>query len=139
VVLSIDRNKITQVLNNLISNAVKFSRPDTSVTLNIKKGSDIQINKDNNVNISTSDIIVSVSDQGQGIAREEQEQLFQIFETTSVKSTAGEKSTGLGLAIAKRIIEGHHGSIWVESEPGKGTTFLFSLPMKDGRSENERS
>jgi signal transduction histidine kinase len=73
--------------------------------------------------------VVSVRDQGQGIPAEELGKLFQPFGKTSVRSTAGEKGTGLGLAIARRIVEGHQGRIWVDSDVGKGSTFSFSLPV----------
>jgi signal transduction histidine kinase len=56
--------------------------------------------------------------------------LFKPFQRTSVKSTSGEKSTGLGLSIVRNIILGHQGKIWVESSVGVGTTFYFSLPIK---------
>jgi signal transduction histidine kinase len=110
-----DMGKIEQVLNNLISNAVKYSNPGTEVMVNISK-------------IGT-DVIVSVKDQGQGIPAEEIEKLFKPFEKTSVRSTAGEKSTGLGLSIVRNLILGHKGRIWVDSEVGKGSTFYFSIPI----------
>jgi signal transduction histidine kinase len=73
-----------------------------------------------------------VEDQGQGIPEEEREALFQPFQTTSVRGTAGEKSTGLGLVITKRIVEGHGGRIEVESEVGEGSTFRVRLPVEEG-------
>ncbi len=113
--LMVDPGKIEQVLNNLISNAIKYSYPDTTVKIRLARGNDT--------------VILSVADEGQGIPAEEQDKLFKPFERTSVTTTAGEKSTGLGLAIVKRIVEGHHGKIWVESEVGKGSTFYVSLPL----------
>jgi len=110
-----DPGKITQVLNNLISNAVKFSPVGSTVTVSAFQ--------------TDQEVYVSVKDQGQGIPRAELDNLFKPFSQTSVKSTAGEKSTGLGLNIAKRIIIGHQGRIWVESEVGSGTTFTFCLPV----------
>ena len=71
----------------------------------------------------------SVIDQGQGIPEKEIEQVFIPFRKTSVKSTAGEKSTGLGLTIAKKVVEAHGGNIDVRSEVGKGSTFYFTLPL----------
>jgi PAS domain S-box-containing protein len=109
-----DRGKVEQVLNNLISNALKFSAPDTVVT--------VQASRVNGT------VVVSVRDHGQGIPAEELDKLFKPFSKTSVRGTAGEKSTGLGLAICRKIVEGHHGRIWAESEPGKGSTFSFVLP-----------
>jgi PAS domain S-box-containing protein len=109
-----DRGKVEQVLNNLISNALKFSEPDTVVT--------VQASRVNGT------VVVSVRDHGQGIPAEELDKLFKPFSKTSVRGTAGEKSTGLGLAICRKIVEGHHGRIWAESEPGKGSTFSFALP-----------
>lgn len=113
--ISFDSGKITQVVNNLITNAVKFSASGTSITVSAFQ--------------TATEIYISVQDQGQGIPKNELDMLFKPFSKLSVKSTGGEKSTGLGLNIAKRIIIGHQGRIWVDSELGKGTTFTFSLPI----------
>ncbi len=114
VVARVDSGKIEQVLNNLISNAIKFSHPDTTVevALGIDDGNDF----------------VRVEDQGQGIPAEELNRLFEPFVTSSVQATAGERSTGLGLAIVRRIVEGHGGTISVRSEVGRGSAFTFTLP-----------
>ncbi len=112
--IAVDSLKIEQVLNNLISNAIKFSPAQTVVTVSVVQ--------------SGNHITVSVADQGQGIPKEEMNKLFEPFSKTSVHSTGGEKSTGLGLAIARKIVLGHLGKIWVQSEVGQGTTFFFSLP-----------
>jgi signal transduction histidine kinase len=112
--LSLDEGKIAQVLNNLMSNAVKFSKSGTAVTVRAAA--------------ENGDVRVEVRDQGPGIPEEERGKLFQPFGKTSVRSTAGESSTGLGLAIVRKIVEGHGGRIWVESQVGVGTGFLFTLP-----------
>lgn len=112
----IDRAKIDQVLNNLLSNAIKFSSRKSKVEVYMVK--------------SDEKVIVSVKDQGQGIPEDEVNKLFKPFSKTSIQGTAGEKSTGLGLSISKRIIEGHGGKIWVESEFGKGSNFNFSLKLE---------
>ena len=112
--LSLDVGKIEQVLNNLISNAIKFSHPNTHVEVR--------------VGVRGPQIEVAVQDQGQGIPQSEMAKLFKPFGRASVQSTAGEQSTGLGLAIVRRIIEGHGGRIWVESTVDQGSTFTFSLP-----------
>lgn len=109
-----DKERITQVLSNLVNNAIKFSHPGTSITLAVAN--------------DNQGVRISVQDEGQGIPKEEQSKLFGKFARTSVKSTAGEKSTGLGLAIVKKIVEAHGSQITVESEPGKGSTFSFTLP-----------
>jgi signal transduction histidine kinase len=114
--LRIDRLKITQVLDNLLSNAVKYSFPDTTVILRVTE--------------SDSIVHTEVADQGQGIPEEEIPRLFEPFSRLSVRSTGGEKSTGLGLAICRRIIEGHGGTIEAESERGAGSTFRFTLPIR---------
>lgn len=112
----IDVIKIDQVLNNLISNAVKYSHNNTTVTIGA---------------FSTGrDILISVQDQGLGIPGNELDKIFVPFSKISVKGTAGEKSTGLGLSIVKRIVTGHLGRIWVESEVNKGSTFYFTLPHR---------
>lgn len=113
IILSFDKNKIQQVLSNLLSNAVKYSSPGSIIFIDISKTDD--------------GLITKVIDQGQGIPAEELPSVFHPFQTTSVKATANEKSTGLGLAIVKKIIEAHGGSVWVESEVGKGSAFIFTI------------
>ena len=115
--LNLDTGKIEQVLNNLLTNAVKYSPAGTQVQVRLHAGA--------------GKIIVSVKDQGQGIAPAEMDKLFKMFSTTSARTTGGESSTGLGLAIARRIIEGHQGRIWAESTIGEGSTFSFELPWPD--------
>ncbi len=112
--LSLDEGKIEQVLNNLISNAVKFSQPGTTVEVRAAA--------------EDEGVLISVRDQGPGISEAEHAKLFQPFGLTSVRATAGERSTGLGLAISWKIVEGHGGHIRVESQIGVGSVFLFTLP-----------
>ncbi len=114
--LIVDPGKIEQVLNNLISNAIKFSFPGTVVRVTAEK--------------KAEEVPIAVADEGQGIPPDEVEKIFQPFEKTSVKSTAGEKSSGLGLSIVKKFVEGHLGHIRVASQVGKGTTFYLSLPIE---------
>ncbi|MDV7392846.1 sensor histidine kinase, partial [Arthrospira platensis SPKY1] len=110
--LEADGPKLEQVLNNLIGNALKFSPPSTCVEVRLTRESDRAV--------------VSVRDQGPGIPAEEVSKLFRFFQKTSVRSTGGERSSGLGLAIARKIVEGHGGAIWVETESGHGSTFSFA-------------
>lgn len=112
-----DERKISQVLDNLISNAVKYSEPGSSVDIRLEKPDEA--------------LAVSVRDHGQGIAPDEAGKLFQPFGRTSARATGSETSTGLGLVIAKKIVEAHGGRIWVESDgPGRGACFKFVLPAK---------
>jgi signal transduction histidine kinase len=108
-----DEQKIKQVLLNLLSNAIKFT-PD---------GGRIDVRA---VAVGGS-VEVSVSDTGVGIAPEDQEAIFEEFRQvgTAAKKVEG---TGLGLALSRKFIELHGGRIWVESEPGAGSTFTFTLP-----------
>jgi hypothetical protein len=110
-----DAGRIEQVLSNLMSNAQKFSNPGSIITVQVA-GDDAQA-------------VVSVQDQGQGIPADELDKLFKPFSRTTVKSTSGEKSSGLGLAIARRIATEHSGKLWVESAVGQGTTFYLALPL----------
>ena len=119
--VAFDKIHLQQVLNNLISNAIKFSFGNTHVEINV-------IRKE-------SDVVISVKDQGQGIPSNDIHRVFLPFARTSVASTNGEKSTGLGLTIAKRIVEAHGGNIWLSSEVGTGTTFFFSLPINEYKRE----
>ncbi len=113
-----DKNKIEQVLNNLISNAIKYSHPNTTICVEVLGQQDF--------------VVTKVIDQGQGIPGNELPHVFKPFQKASTKPTACEKSTGLGLAIVKKIVEGHRGFIGVESEVGKGSTFFFKLPLRTG-------
>jgi len=113
--ISFDKNKLMQVMNNLISNAIKFSHKETEITVDVER-------KGNN-------ILTVVTDQGQGIPQDELEHIFKPFHKSSVRSTGGERSTGLGLAITEKMVRGHGGVIGVESEEGKGSSFYFTLPV----------
>jgi PAS domain S-box-containing protein len=112
--LSFDGGKIGQVLNNLLSNAVKFSQPETTVEVAASPQGD--------------GVLISVRDHGPGLSEAECINIFQLFGRARAGSTAGERSTGLGLAISRKIVEGHGGHIWVESQIGVGSVFLFTLP-----------
>jgi len=110
-----DQKRMHQVFVNLLSNAVKYSYKHTVVTVS--------------ATVSDKEVTVAIKDQGQGIPEKDREKLFQPFVKTSVKSTGGEESTGLGLVICKKIIEAHSGRIWVESRVDMGSTFYVSLPV----------
>jgi PAS domain S-box-containing protein len=106
-----DDRRITQVLLNLLGNAIKFTEQG-EVRLQIA--------------VSKDDFVVSVADTGSGIADADQKRIFEEFQQAG---HSGKGGTGLGLAIAKRIVEAQGGRISVESSPGKGSTFRFTLPV----------
>lgn len=110
-----DRVKLTQVLSNLISNALKFSNPGTTITLR--------------ADTRDSYLHLSISDEGIGIPEEERSKLFKPFGRLSSKPTAGESTTGLGLAIVRKIIHAHGGLIKIESTLKQGTTVHIDLPI----------
>ncbi len=111
-----DKTMISTVLRNLISNAIKFTNTGGEIVISV-------VNK-------TSELTVSVSDNGVGISKSALEKLFRLDENYSTTGTNNEQGTGLGLILCKEFIEKHGGKIWVESEVGKGSTFSFSLPAK---------
>ncbi len=112
-----DERRVRQVIFNLLSNAVKFTPPGGSVDV-----SATQVN---------GEVRVSVADTGPGIAPEDRERIFEEFQQTAAGLEQRE-GTGLGLALSKRLVELHGGRIWVESEPGSGSTFTFTLPVGGG-------
>lgn len=116
-----DTNKMQQVLNNLLSNAMKYSQPNTEINVS--------------VSMDGKTVVTHVTDQGLGIPKEEFSKIYQPFQTTSVKSTGNEKSFGLGLALVKKIVEAHVGKVWFESEVNKGSIFSFSFPQCPEKSE----
>ncbi|MCO6473585.1 MAG: HAMP domain-containing histidine kinase [Melioribacteraceae bacterium] len=115
VFVEADAYKIEQVLTNLLTNAIKYSEPNTVILINLFSQRNFAK--------------IAVKDQGRGIKEDELKSVFNPFQKTSTKSTAGEESMGLGLFIARKIIEAHKGIIWVESVYGKGSTFYFQLPL----------
>ncbi len=115
---TVDPAKFRQVVDNLVSNALKFSPARTVVRLSLERSAD--------------EVLLHVRDEGPGIPPAEVDRIFRPFSLTSVKSTAGEPSTGLGLAICKKVVEGHRGRIWVDSAPGQGATFHVGIPSRPG-------
>jgi signal transduction histidine kinase len=109
-----DKNMINTVLRNLMSNAVKFTQHNGRIRISCS------------VNNSMSEI--TVADTGIGMPKEKLRKLFMIEHAGSTKGTDNEKGTGLGLILCKDFIEKHGGKIWVESEEGKGSRFIFTLP-----------
>jgi signal transduction histidine kinase len=113
--VDIDPAKMQQVVANLLSNAVKFSPPASTITVEIRR--------------TDKHCVLAVRDQGPGIPDNERHKLFQDFGQLSVKPTAGEKSTGLGLAICRKIVEAHHGTIEAKNLSTGGCEFQVTLPL----------
>ena len=116
--ITMDAAKIEQAITNLVSNAIEHTSLNSLVAITLS--CDQQF------------VTFSVKDQGPGIPIKEQEKLFKPFGKTSVKKTGGEKSTGLGMLITRKIIEAHSGQLWVDSQVGEGTTMNFKLPISVG-------
>lgn len=112
---TIDDYRMEQVFDNLLTNAVKFSPADTTITVRAtKNGSNAEI---------------SVIDQGPGLVEKDLENIFKEFQKLSARPTAGETSTGLGLAITKRVIDAHNGLISVKNNQDTGATFKVVIPL----------
>ncbi len=114
VVVFADKSMLSTVIRNLISNAVKFTREGGEVIVLARQ--------------TPEETIVSVRDNGLGIAPGRIDKLFRIDTNASTPGTNNEKGTGLGLILCKEFVEKHGGRIWVDSEEGKGSTFCFTLP-----------
>lgn len=113
--LLFDPDRMEQVLNNLLGNAVKFSPQGGRIVVRVAVRGGV--------------VATSVADAGPGIPADELPTLFKPFYRGSAPLPPGERSTGLGLAIARRLVEAHGGEIGVESEVGRGATFTFTLPL----------
>ena len=124
--LEFDKMRIEQVITNYISNAIKFTDKKGKVVIRSKL---VKVQNELNKGESLA-VHVSVSDSGVGIPYEEQDKVFNKYEQTEAGKNASLKGTGLGLAICKEIISLHKGEVWLESKPGEGSTFYFSLPIK---------
>lgn len=116
ILVEIDPDKLTQVIDNIISNALKYSPAGGQITFKIKEKED--------------DVVVSISDQGMGIPKGKVSKIFTRFYRVDKARTRKLGGTGLGLAIAKEMVEAHDGQIWARSIEGKGTTIFFSLPYE---------
>ncbi|MCL6584777.1 MAG: response regulator [bacterium] len=118
VLVEADREKIKQVILNLVSNAIKFTeKPDSQILIQLEdKGNDF--------------VQVTVSDQGIGIPKQDQEVIFESFRQLDPAASRKTGGTGLGLAIAKKFIDIHQGKIWVESELQQGSRFIFQIPRR---------
>ncbi len=115
VEVDVDSDRLTQVMINLIGNAVKYSPQDSRVEVSIR--------------LDTKHALVQIHDYGRGIAKDDQPRIFDTFYRTRDAQVSGANGFGLGLAIAKEIVELHEGRIWCESELGTGSTFLVELPL----------
>ncbi len=110
-----DGQRLEQAVLNLLTNATKFTPKGGTITLRAQR-------------LDTG-MVIEVQDTGIGIAREERDRLFQPYSRLN-SDRQRHPGLGLGLALAKQVVELHGGKIWVESEPGKGSTFAFSLPQR---------
>jgi signal transduction histidine kinase len=110
-----DRDRVAEVLDNLLSNAAKYSPDGGKIRLEVRSEGET--------------LTVKVTDSGIGIARQDMDRLFRPFSRLRTRRTAEIEGTGLGLYICERIVRAHGGRMWAESEPGRGSTFAFSLPL----------
>jgi signal transduction histidine kinase len=113
--LLVNQDGILQVLTNLLSNAVKYSGPGSTIRLKVERGQDVAVFR--------------VIDEGQGIPADKLESIFGRFQPVDASDTRRRGGTGLGLSICRSIVRRHRGEIWVESELGRGSTFIFTLPL----------
>jgi len=124
VLISCDAGVIRRILENLISNALKFTKSGGTIRVRVQR--------------NAADAIISVSDDGEGIPRDQHEHVFAKFGQTASGSKQ-RHSTGLGLAFCRLAVEAHQGKIGLESEPGKGSNFWFTLPAQEQSAANYTS
>jgi signal transduction histidine kinase len=116
-----DRHRIMQVLSNLIGNSLKFTPPGGRITARAE--------------VKNGEVLFTVADTGPGVPKEHQRDIFSPYWQAKRTERLG---AGLGLPIAKGIVEAHGGRIWVESDPGRGSRFYFTLPVATGEKPAER-
>ena len=118
-----DKDRLVQVMTNLLSNAIKFTPEGGKIEVRARLGKDEKSKQKSDM------MMVSVTDSGIGIDPKEYDSIFEKFKQVGDTLTDKPKGTGLGLPICKEIIEHFGGRLWVESQPGKGSTFFFTLPL----------
>ncbi len=114
--MAIDQIRITQVIRNILDNAIKYSKPDKNINIFLDK--------------NKNKLIITIKDQGIGIKKQNLSKIFQKFKQMHSNAFDHSGGSGLGLFIARKIIELHKGEIKVESKLNKGSTFIISLPIK---------
>jgi signal transduction histidine kinase len=130
-----DKNATLQILDNLLSNAVKYSPYGKNVWVRVLDDYESLLTdttpRGSLLAPSQEYVRIEIQDEGPGLTEEDKQKIFGKFTRLSAKPTAGEHSTGLGLSIVKKMVEGMSGKVWVESEEGKGATFIVLLPKGD--------
>lgn len=116
ILLDIDEAKLLQAVNNLISNALKFTQENGTIDISLKE--------------EEKTILLTIADDGIGIPKKHHGILFERFTSARRPGLRGEASNGLGVTITKTIIEWHHGEIWFESQENVGTTFYIRIPRQ---------
>src|SRR5262249_33271286 len=114
----VDRDKMDQVLDNIISNAVKYTPASGSITIKA-------------VQSDSDKILIAIADTVLGIPKQDINRLFERFYRVDKARSRTLGGTGLGMSIAQEIVHSHNGEIWIESEYEKGTTVFFTLPTKE--------
>jgi signal transduction histidine kinase len=122
----LDSQRIAQVLNHLILNAVQSSQAGSSVWLE----AEIQTTQTSRQDLSSDHLLISVKDQGQGIPADKLETIFGPFQQVDTSDTRRQGGAGLGLALCRSIVQQHQGRLWVESSLGQGSTFYLALPIQ---------
>jgi signal transduction histidine kinase len=117
-----DRDKLKHVLGNLIGNAIKFTPDGGRIWISFARRGR-----------NADELVVEVGDTGRGIAKDHYDLIFREFAQVDASPSRSHHGTGLGLAIARKLVELHSGTIWVESELGKGSRFFFTVPLNPPR------
>jgi len=110
-----DQLRLERILYNLLENAVKYSPQEGEIRVSVKP--------------EEEHLVITVRDQGIGISVADQAKLFGPFQRVEESRLDGTRGLGLGLLVCRRLVEAHGGRIWLESEPGRGSTFFFTLPL----------
>ena len=116
ITVTADRLRVQRILHNLLDNAVKYSTPGTKIEIFARQNG--------------KEVLIGVKDMGVGISSEQQGRLFEPFQRLEPQNISA-TGTGLGLVVCRRLVEAHGGRMWVESHPGEGSTFQFTLPLSD--------